>query len=146
MIRLPALVALLVTFALSPMACAASKDAIVVSEAWARPTIGSSTQGVIYLTITNKGSASDTLTTASTPAAGKVEFHAMDMSGGMMKMRAMPSVAIAAGESIEFSPGGNHIMLEDVTSPLKTGDTIELTLTFEKAGNVIVQVPVKNGD
>ena len=117
---------------------------IAVSDAWARPTIGSSTQGVIYLTITNTGSTPDRLTGASTPAAAKVELHKMDMSGSMMQMRAIASVAIAAGDSIEFSPGGDHIMLEGVKAPLKVGDTIKLTLEFETAGDVSVDVPVKN--
>ena len=136
--------------ALTPAAALAAGSvthgSITVSDAWARPTIGTSTQGVIYLSISNNGTAADLLTGANTPAAQTTELHTMSMSGSMMQMRAVPSFAIGPGKTIAFSPGGDHIMLEGVKAPLKAGDTIDLTLHFQAAGDVLVPVPVKNGE
>jgi periplasmic copper chaperone A len=117
---------------------------ITIDDARARATIGSSTQGVIYLTITNAGKTADALIGASTPAAAKVEIHTMEMSDGMMRMRAVEALPIAAGATISLSPGGDHLMLMGVATPLKRGDTIDLTLSFRVAGDAHVKVPVED--
>ena len=66
-----------------------------------------------------------------------------DTMAGAMQMRPVKSIDIPAGEKVELKPGGYHIMLIDLVEPLKLGDTFDLTLMFEKAGEKTVSVEVK---
>ena len=63
--------------------------------------------------------------------------------GGMMKMQPVDSVPVPAGETVELKPGGFHVMLLDVQKELVPGDTIEVTLRFELAGEVTVTAEVR---
>ena len=113
-----------------------------IAHAWARPTVPAASEGVVYLTVINYGRTDDALTGASTPAAKRAELHTTDLMSGMMQMRAAESLAIPAGGALVLEPGGNHIMLLDLKSPLKRGDSIDLTLTFEHHGKIDIIVPV----
>lgn len=115
---------------------------ISVSGAFARATVGAAETGAAYVTISNHGSADDALVGASSSASASVELHEMNMSGGMMRMRAIPRVAIPAGATVSFSPGGNHLMLIGLNGPLKAGSKISLTLEFEHARAITVQADV----
>jgi copper(I)-binding protein len=69
-------------------------------------------------------------------------------SGGMggspmMGMVPVSRIEVPAGGSAELKPGGYHLMLIDLVADLKVGDTIELTLTFEKAGKITVKAEVR---
>jgi copper(I)-binding protein len=71
-----------------------------------------------------------------------------DMAEGdmdTMTMREVASIELPAGEMVELKPGGYHIMLIDLVAPLEVGDEIELTLTFEKAGDRTVTAEVREG-
>ena len=92
----------------------------------------------VYLTIVNGGPTVDKLVAASTPAADKAEAHIMLRDGDIMRMRPVEGVTIAPGQSVEFKPGGLHIMLSGLKQPIKLGDQIPLTMMFEKAGAVQV--------
>ena len=82
-----------------------------------------------------KSPADTSLVAVASPVAKIVEVHEMKMEGGMMKMRAVDKLALPAGKTVELKPGGYHVMLMDLAQPLKEGDTVPLTLTFEdKAG------------
>jgi periplasmic copper chaperone A len=117
---------------------------ITVDGAWARPTVGQSKQGVIYLSITNAGTEADRLTGASTPAAASAELHTVAIEGGMMKMRAVEAITIPPGETVTLAPGGDHIMLMSLVAPLRKGSSIALTLSFETAGDLDLPVPVQD--
>jgi copper(I)-binding protein len=119
-----------------------SSGDISVSGAFARATVGSADTGAAYITISNRGSQDDALVGASSSASASVELHEMNMSGGMMRMRALPRVAIPAGATVSFSPGGNHLMLIRLKAPLKAGSKISLTLEFERARAIAVQADV----
>lgn len=97
-----------------------------------------------YLSIDNKGKAADRLLKATSPAAASVALHSMSMDGNIMRMRAVPAIAVAPGASVKLAPGGLHIMLEDLRQPLKKGDKFPLTLYFEKAGQVRVEILVQD--
>ena len=113
----------------------AEDGGIHIDQAWARATPGGTKTGAIYLTVSNTGNASDTLTAASTPSADKAQLHEMKIENGVMEMRPIPALAIAPGQSIVFEPSkGYHIMLTGLKAPLKEGDKVTLTLTFEHAG------------
>jgi copper(I)-binding protein len=83
------------------------------------------------------------LISAASPAAGLVQIHEMAVDGGIMKMRAVQGVDLKPGATTELRPGGFHVMLEGLKQPLKQGDKIPLTLTFEKAGSIEVKVEVE---
>ena len=96
-----------------------------------------------FLKLTNKGTADDKLISASSPKSGRVELHEMAMKGDVMEMRALDGgIAIAAGTTVELTPGGLHVMFFDISGAFKDGDMVPVTLTFEKAGTVELMLPV----
>ncbi len=118
------------------------QNTIVVERPWARATPAGAKTGAAYVTLVNHGNASDSLLSATTPVAEKVQFHSMSEENGVSHMREMQAVEVAPGAKVTFSPGGMHIMVVGLKQPLKEGQTFPLTLTFEKAGNVDVTVPI----
>jgi hypothetical protein len=145
----------------SPTADAQSQT-IQVSDAWARRAAmahGGMSQGsmgkggmgkmdggatgAVYVTITNTGKEADALVSASSNASQTVELHETKNEAGVMKMRPVPKIAVAAGGKIEMKPGGYHVMLLSLKRDLKPGDTVEVTLKFERGGEVRVDAPVK---
>lgn len=97
-----------------------------------------------FVTIHNAGGEDDMLVSVSSPAAAAVELHEMAMQGEVMKMRKLETgVPVAAGASVELKPGGLHMMFMQVKTPFKEGDSVPVTLTFEKAGSVEIAVPVR---
>jgi copper(I)-binding protein len=97
-----------------------------------------------YVTIANHGDAADRLIAAKTVLARSVEIHSMEMDNGVMRMRAVDGgLPIAAGGSVHLAPGGLHIMLMGLTTQLAAGSQHEITLVFEKAGEITVTATVK---
>lgn len=116
---------------------------IEITDAFTRATLPNAPVAGGYLTITNKGSAEDRLLSVTSPAAGKVELHEMSMQGDVMKMAPLPDgIVLPPGETVELSPGGEHIMFMQLKHPFVEGETVPVTLDFEKAGTVEVQLPV----
>lgn len=114
-----------------------------ISGAFARATLPNAPVGGGYLTITNKGATDDRLVSLSTPAAGKAQVHEMKMDGDVMKMNELEGgLVIPAGQSVSLAPGGYHLMFMELAGPFIEGQSIAVTLTFEKAGSVEVQIPV----
>lgn len=133
----------LVAIMLTSIAVHAQSPNIVVEKPFSRATPGGAKVGVGYMTIVNKGATADRLVSASSPAASKVEVHEMKMEGGVMKMRELAGgVPVEPGKSSALVPGGNHLMLMGLKAPLKEGDKVPVTLTFEKAGKVEVTLDV----
>jgi copper(I)-binding protein len=117
---------------------------LVITQAWSRATPGGAKIGSGYLTIENKGAAPDRLIGGSADVAGKVEVHEMAMNNGVMTMRPLEKgLSIEPGKTVKLAPGGYHLMLMDLKSPLKQGEKIPLTLEFEKAGKVKVSLDVE---
>lgn len=156
--------ALLVATALA--ACSSGGGAsITVREPWSRASSAMASAGAAYMQIQNTGSEADALVGAASPVAMTVEVHetvamgtpaasdgtggmetpaASDgMGGGMMGMRPVARLEIPAGATVELKPGGYHIMLIGLEQELKVGESIEITLTFEKAGEVKVTAEVR---
>jgi hypothetical protein len=120
----------------------AAQDAVTVRDAWARASAGATATGAAYVTLAG-GATADALTGASTPVAATAEVHESSMQGGVMRMRAVPSIPVPAGRAVTLAPGGLHIMLMGLKRPLAAGDSFPLTLTFERAPPVTVDVPVR---
>jgi copper(I)-binding protein len=117
---------------------------LVISQAWTRATPKGAKIGGGYLTIENKGTAPDALIGGSADVAGSVQVHEMSMDNGVMKMRPLEKgLAIEPGKSVKLAPGGYHLMMLDLKSPLKKGDKLPITLEFEKAGKVQVSLDVE---
>lgn len=115
---------------------------IEIGHPWSRATPPGARTGAGYLTLSNAGSADDKLVSASSPSAEKVEVHEMSITDGVMNMRRVDGLAIPAGGSAALAPGGYHLMLMGIKAPFKEGQMIPVTLTFEKAGSVEVQLQV----
>ncbi len=129
------------TLALAQTARAA--DDVRVTEPWARATAKTARTGVVYLQLENAGDAADKLVAASTPAAGRVELHTHMQDGDVMRMRAVEAVEVGPRSKVRLQPGSLHLMLIDLKAPLTEGSHFPLTLRFEKAGDVTVEVAVQ---
>jgi periplasmic copper chaperone A len=118
---------------------------LVITQAWSRATPNGAKIAGGYLTIENKGSASDRLVGGSGDIAGKVDVHEMAMNNGVMKMRPLDKgLTIEAGKTVKMAPGGYHLMLINLKGPLKPGDQVPVALEFEKAGKVTVSLAVQD--
>jgi periplasmic copper chaperone A len=140
-----AVVALLSCFSAWPARAQEVKAGdLVISQAWSRATPGGAKIGGGYLTIENKGSTPDRLVGGSADVADKVQVHEMTMKDGVMTMRPLEKgVTIEPGKTVKLAPGGSHLMLFDLKSPLKQGDKLPITLEFEKAGKVKLSLAVE---
>lgn len=118
---------------------------IKVGQPWSRATPAGAKIGGGYLSIENTGAAPDRLVSVAVPFAGRVEMHEMAVKDGVMTMRPLEQgVSIAPGRTVEFKPGGFHLMFMDLKQPLKQGEGVKGTLTFEKAGAVEVEFKVES--
>jgi copper(I)-binding protein len=115
---------------------------IIVKDAFARasatPTASSAS---LYMTIAGSGEA-DRLVGVTTPAAGSAMIHQSKTVDGVAQMSMLEALDVPATGEVKLEPGGAHVMLMGLKRPLKQGDTVALTLTFEKSGAVEVNVPV----
>ncbi len=96
-----------------------------------------------YLTLVNNGKEADRLVSARSPVAKVVELHKSEMKGEIMSMTPVDFVEIAAGGQAELKPGGFHVMLIDLKEDLIPGNRVELTLVFEKSGEITIQAEVR---
>jgi len=117
----------------------------IVSDAWVRGTVAGQKATGLFAQITS--TSGGRLVSASSPVAGVVEVHEMVMDGNVMKMRALPSLELPAGKTVELKPGGYHMMLLDLKQALNTGESVPVTLVIEGAGGkretLEVKAPVK---
>lgn len=125
---------------------AAASGAIQITEPWARESPPTVTNGAVYMTLTNVGSETDRLLEGSGEVAETVELHTHLMENHVAKMRKVEMIEVAAGQPTVLQPGGLHIMLIGLKQPLIAGQTFPLTLRFEKAGEIPVQVTVRGKD
>jgi copper(I)-binding protein len=110
---------------------------------WSRATPAGAKVGGGYLGIENTGTTPDRLVSVSVPFAARAEMHEMATTNGVMTMRPLEQgVDVPAGGKVEFKPGGYHIMFMELKQPLKQGEAVKGTLTFEKAGTVEVEFKV----
>ena len=116
---------------------------LTITKAWTREAPPRARVGGGYLTITNNGSRADRLIGGAAPFAGRVEIHEMAVTDGVMRMAPVAGgLEIAPGATVELKPGGFHVMFMGLTEPPAEGDTVPVTLRFERAGAVTVSMPV----
>ena len=115
---------------------------ITVENAWSRAARTGSTAAV-YLTITDSG-APDRLVSITTPLAETAELHESFAEKGVMKMRPAGPLPVAPGKPLTLEPGHYHAMLTGLRQPTSKGDSFPLTLMFEHAPAITVQVRVES--
>jgi hypothetical protein len=121
---------LIIMCSVSPTAAAA--QGVVVKNAWARATApGQSTAGIYFEIVSDVDAA---LVGAASPRARSAGIHATRSEGGVMKMRAVPKLALPARKSVRLAPGGLHIMLVGIDRPLGDNERVPVELTIEIAG------------
>jgi copper(I)-binding protein len=137
---------LLIAALLSPSLFANAHDYSVgnlhIEHPWSRAMPPVAPTAAAYFVVHNKGSDADRLLSASTPVAGKAELHEHIHADGLMKMQQVQNVEIPAGGEVKFEPMGYHVMLFNLKQQAKDGERFPLTLTFEKAGAVEVEIAV----
>jgi copper(I)-binding protein len=118
---------------------------VTVKDAWVRATVAQQKATGAFMQLQSAQEAK--LVAAQSPVAGVVEVHEMAMDGGVMKMRAVSSLALPAGKAVELKPGGYHVMLMDLKGQVKDGDTVPVTLVVEgkdgKRQNIEVNAPAR---
>ncbi|MDF3605009.1 copper chaperone PCu(A)C [Paracoccus sp. DMF-8] len=121
---------------------AATLGDLTISSAYTRATPPRAPVAGGFVTIANAG-ADDRLVAAASPIAERVEIHEMAMQDDVMQMRELPDgLPIGAGETVELKPGGLHLMFFGLTGPLTEGETIPVTLSFEKSGEIEIPLTV----
>lgn len=121
----------------------ASVGAITIRDAWARASMGQAGTSAVYMTLEASGDQSDRLVAAASPLAAGAALHTHIVEGGVAKMRPVAAIEIAPGTPTVLEPGGLHLMLVGLGQKLVEGATLPLTLTFEHAGSVDLQVPIR---
>jgi copper(I)-binding protein len=116
---------------------------LVITQPWSRATPKGASVAGAWLTVRNTGATPDKLVGGSADFAGAVQVHEMSMDGGVMKMRELAKgLDIPAGATVELKPGGYHLMITGLKSPLTQGQTAKITLNFEHAGKAVVEFKV----
>ncbi|MBL6080122.1 copper chaperone PCu(A)C [Belnapia sp. T18] len=115
---------------------------IAVEQPWARAAVQGGVGGA-FMRIENRGAAADRLVSASSPVARTVELHATVRDGDVMRMRPVQAIDLPAHGAVQLQPGGLHMMLIGLNRPLSQGERVPVTLTFEHAGSVAVELAVQ---
>ena len=119
---------------------------IEITDAWGRPSPKVATAGAFYMTIRNTGTEDDALVGADSDACGTVELHeSFKTPEGAMGMRPVEGgkIVIPAGETVELKMGGLHIMCIDKQVDFTPGTKVQLTLHFEKSGDIPVELEIR---
>ncbi len=120
----------------------ASRDGVVVTDAWARPALQGGTGGA-YMTITNRSDSVMRIVSATSSIAATTELHVSTVRDGMAHMEMMPGLSITPGASVALKPGGAHFMLVGLRKALVNGDTMPLTLRLQNSEQIFVNVAVR---
>jgi len=141
MCRLHFRVALAALLALSVLGPGWARADVTVSNAWVRGTVGPQTATGAFMDI--RSTENVRLVGVATPVAKTADVHETTMKDGVMRMRRIAKLDVGAGQTVALKPGGYHVMLQDLKRPLKSGDTVPLSLIFERADKKRVTVETK---
>ncbi len=132
------------TFSTTALAHEYTEGEITIDHPWSRPTPPGVPMGVGYMAITNHGDSDITLTSATTPRAKGVSIHESTIKNGTMSMRPLKDgLTIPAGETVELKPHSYHLMLEKLDGALKEGERVPLTVKFDGAETMEVELNVE---
>lgn len=134
-------------FSLSSQAHSIEAGDLTVIHPNAKPSRPGVLSSAAYLGVHNKGSADDTIVSVRSDVAKHTEVHDMKMDNDVMRMFKVDGVTIPAGQTLIFGTDNKlHVMLMGLKEPLKVGDKFTMTITFEKAGDVPVDVWVEESE
>lgn len=122
------------------------KGELQVRHPWTRATPPGARVAAGYLELRNSGKEPDRVIGASTPAAERVELHVMSREGDIMKMREVKGFEVPARQRLVLRPGGSHLMIVGPGKPFVKGERIPLTLRFERAGELNIELEVQPAD
>ena len=115
-----------------------------LTAAFARATLPNAPVAGGYVTVTNTGQEADRLVSAQSSFSPDVQIHEMAVVNDVMQMRQLPEgLEIPAGETVTLAPGGLHMMFMNISAPFVEGETVPVTLVFEKAGEVEIALAVQ---
>lgn len=122
----------------------ADMNKIMVQDPYARSSSMNAGSGAAFMMLMNSGDSDDRLIAAASDAAARVELHTHkeNANGVMQMMEVEEGFVVPAGGMHALARGGDHVMLMGLTAPMKQGDLISITLTFDKAGDITIEVPV----
>lgn len=127
------------------MAALAAQAQVTIDEAWVRATVPNQPATGAFMQLTSAKDAR--LVAVESPVAKAGEVHEMVMQNDVMKMRQIEGLALPAGQRVELSPGGYHVMLMGLHQQVNAGDKIPLTLVFEgadgKRESVSIEAPAR---
>ena len=136
-----------IRLALALLALSASSVSVVsaadldIKSPWVRGTVAGQKATGAFMELTSASGVA--IVGASSPVANVTEIHEMKMDGGVMKMRAIPRLDVAAGKPVSLAPGGYHVMLMDLKQQLKKGDVVPLTLQIENKDKKVETIEIK---
>jgi len=107
--------------------------------------VGIGTNSAVYLRLQNRGGIADRLMGGETSFAEGLEIHESLMVDDVMRMREVDGLEVPSRGAVELKPGGTHIMLLGLTRSLLEGEQIDLTLRFQRSGDLTITVPVRTG-
>ncbi|WP_236571433.1 copper chaperone PCu(A)C [Rhodovarius lipocyclicus] len=117
---------------------------VAIGHPWTRAVGASAPTAAGYMVLRNEGAVPDRLMAASSPMARAIEMHHMSMTDGIMRMRPLPDgIVLPTGQSVRLEPGGLHLMLVGPIGGLAQGTRVPVTLRFERAGEVTVELAVE---
>lgn len=140
--RLSCALAALFSVAIASAAGAASEKSITVEKPWVRASVGVTGPTAAFMTISNRSSSSDRLIKAQAAFAGMVQIHRTVIKNNQAQMMHVGKIDIPAGGKAVLKPGSFHIMLMRLKKPVVKGTKVQVILTFQKAGEVIVEADV----
>lgn len=115
---------------------------LTIIKPWARATPGGAKIGAAFVEVKAPHGVSDRLVGARSPIAAAVELHDHVKEGNVIKMRRVDAIEVPDGGSVTLMPGSYHLMLVGLKAPLAEGATVDVTLVFEKAGEVTLTLPI----
>ncbi|MCP5230948.1 MAG: copper chaperone PCu(A)C [Zoogloeaceae bacterium] len=125
------------------LAADSAADRIEISDAWARAMPPMQPTSAMFLTLKNKDAVEHALIAADSDVARSVELHTHIMEEGVARMRQVERIDIPANGSASLAPGGFHVMLIGLHAPLKEGEALSATLTFEDGSTKTLAVPIR---
>jgi len=129
----------------STVTTTSAAPAITARDPWVKTAASGMTAA--FVTLENSSSSADVLVSASTSAAGMVQLHEMVMQDGQMVMQEKKDgIAVPAQGTAVLEPGGNHIMLMELTGPIKVGEKVAITLTFKSGTTLQIEAAARDYD
>lgn len=127
----------------APAWAGGAADAVQVLDPYVRQAPPGAMATAAFMVLKNTGSADTRLVRVANPASATTELHTHLNDGGVMRMRQVADIPVKAGGEAVLQPGGLHVMMIELKSPLKAGDSVPLTLTYADGSSKVVDAPVR---